>query len=236
MRVLPTQTDWPVAVAFAADQKLLLIGRLDGSLGYFDPQNGTPILPPKPELGSISPPGIQRGAANRIELAGKHLASVSGLGFNDPKISARIVSLDANGSATLEITCPADLPTGPYEIKLLAPAAKVRRAKSSLTTCRRPPKKNRTIRLQQRQPSRFQRMCGANSTGQGTSTISPSTENPNRRSSSTWRRSVLNRRQKSCSNYSTAPASYWPAAAVSKAGPSRCSHIRFGPTGNARFD
>ncbi len=120
VRVLPTQTDWPVAVAFAADQKLLLIGRLDGSLGYFDPQNGTPILPPKPELGSISPPGIQRGAANRIELAGKHLASVSGLGFNDPKISARIVSLDANGSATLEITCPADLPTGPYEIKLLS--------------------------------------------------------------------------------------------------------------------
>lgn len=118
MRVLPAQADWPVAISFGADQKLLLIGRLDGSLGYFDPQNGNEILPPKPQIERVSPPGIQRGTTSRIELSGKHLSGISGFWFSKPKISARLVSSDASGTAVVEITSPADVPLSTVEMKV----------------------------------------------------------------------------------------------------------------------
>jgi hypothetical protein len=47
---LPPQTDWPVALAFAAGDKILAVGALDGSLEFYDAGTGKPMPPAKPEL------------------------------------------------------------------------------------------------------------------------------------------------------------------------------------------
>src|SRR5205085_5049322 len=48
--VLPPQSDWPAAVSFVLDDSALLVGRLDGSVGWYDAKSGTELAPPKPEL------------------------------------------------------------------------------------------------------------------------------------------------------------------------------------------
>lgn len=115
LKVLPTQPDWPAAVAFA--QNVLLVGRLDGTVGLYDPNTGAQIPPPKPELTGVQPRGVQIGKSGTLTLQGKHLSSVSGTWFSDPRITGKI----ALGPNTIEIASGSDVPPGPYEMKLIGP-------------------------------------------------------------------------------------------------------------------
>ena len=74
---LEKQTDWPTAAGFSPDGKTLAVGRLDGTLGHYDATDGRPAAPPKPELQSTAPRGIQRGARSRVRLVGKNLADAT---------------------------------------------------------------------------------------------------------------------------------------------------------------
>jgi hypothetical protein len=116
LHALPAQPDWPAALAFADDDKLLLVGRLDGSVGYYDPASGAELPPPKPELASVEPAGIQIGQSVTLRLKGKHLSGINGASFSDPKLSAKVVD-----KATLELTAAADLKPGTYELKVQGP-------------------------------------------------------------------------------------------------------------------
>jgi hypothetical protein len=49
----------------------------------------------KPVLTRLEPPGIQRGVASEVKLAGKNLGALTALKFSNPKITAEIVSADA---------------------------------------------------------------------------------------------------------------------------------------------
>jgi len=69
---LETQPDWPTAVAFAGDA-LLVVGRADGSLGYYETASGKPAAPPRPKLTRTQPRGIQRGQETRVQLIGLNL-------------------------------------------------------------------------------------------------------------------------------------------------------------------
>ena len=122
-RAMPPQPDWPAAVAFASEDKILLVGRLDGSVGFYDPRTGTQIAPPKPELASLVPRGVQRGQTVRLELKGKHLSGLSGAGVSDPKLSARVIPDESDGpeTARLELSSTADLAPGTYELKVIGP-------------------------------------------------------------------------------------------------------------------
>ncbi|HEY1067562.1 MAG TPA: c-type cytochrome domain-containing protein, partial [Pirellulales bacterium] len=79
---IESQPDWPSALAFAPDGKSLLVGRIDGSLAFYDPATGAKQadvnpMPPKPELSGVSIRGLQRGQTTTLKLTGKHLSDVS---------------------------------------------------------------------------------------------------------------------------------------------------------------
>jgi WD40 repeat protein len=113
MKVLPPQADWPAALAFAED--VLLVGRLDGTVGFYDSKTGAEVAPPKPELAGIEPRGIERGKTSTIALQGKHLGNLSGASFSDGKLSAKV----SPGSQSIEVSCAADLAPGAYDVKVI---------------------------------------------------------------------------------------------------------------------
>ena len=122
-RSLESQPDWPAALALAADNKALFIGRLDGSFAFYDATNGQVIPPPKPEVASLSPRGVQRGVATRVKVAGKNLLAASGVQFNQPQLSGRIVPADAERSdeVWIEITPSPETPRGAYQVAIVTP-------------------------------------------------------------------------------------------------------------------
>ncbi len=122
-RSLEAQPDWPTALALAADNQLLLIGRLDGSLAFYNVASGAVAAPAKPELASLWPRGIQRGVPSRVKLTGKNLLDVREVQFSNPKLAGK--PLPSEGARAeeiwIEITPAADLPRGAYPVSIVTP-------------------------------------------------------------------------------------------------------------------
>lgn len=119
--LLEEQPDWPAALAFTRDGKHLLVGRLDGSLAFYETASGRLVPPPRPELVEASPRGVQSGGTARVRLAGKNLVDVSGVAFaavkgRQQQPTARLVQRPAAtaSEAWIEVGLPADLPRGDY--------------------------------------------------------------------------------------------------------------------------
>ncbi|MBI4583869.1 MAG: pre-peptidase C-terminal domain-containing protein [Planctomycetes bacterium] len=119
--LLEKQSDWPAALAFSPDGRLAVVGRLDGTLGFYDVATGQPLRlargdgsagespsgwlgalaaaalaapenPPKPaEIAALEPRGVQRGVTSQVKLAGKNLAAASALKIHHPKVKGRIL-------------------------------------------------------------------------------------------------------------------------------------------------
>ena len=117
------QPDWPPALTFASDDKTIVVGRLDGSLGFYATTNGQPLPPPKPELTRCEPRGIRRGTTAQLRLSGTNLTTLTEVKFSNPAIAAEIVrsATHETGEAFIEVTAPADLPRGPYEFSVANP-------------------------------------------------------------------------------------------------------------------
>ena len=117
---LPPQPDWPTALASASEGKVAVVGRLDGSLAFYDAAAGTeiPAPPPaKPELNMIEPRGIQRGATTKVKLIGKNLADLSAATASNPMVKAEVVRDGAGPDAAfVNLTADAQLPPGTYEL------------------------------------------------------------------------------------------------------------------------
>lgn len=122
-QLLPRQTDWPAALAFSPDGKQLAVGRLDGSLAFYQTENGQEVPPPKPELNRVQPRGIQRGVATRVELHGKHLAAATAVRFKAAGFQAKIIGPpdDRADVLVVEVTAPADGARGNYELAVETP-------------------------------------------------------------------------------------------------------------------
>ena len=83
-------------MAFAAGKKMIVAGRLDGSLGFYDAATGKVIPPSKPELTHLEPRGIQRGLTAKVKVSGNHLTGLSEVKFQNSKLTAEIVQ-DGSG-------------------------------------------------------------------------------------------------------------------------------------------
>ncbi|HWB12257.1 MAG TPA: c-type cytochrome domain-containing protein [Pirellulales bacterium] len=123
---LVLQPDWPAALALAADNKTLLVGRLDGSFAFYDDTNGQVIPPPKPELAGIWPRGFQRGVTTRTKLTGKNLLGTTGVEFNHPKLQGRILPPDPGRAdeISVEVVPAADLPRGTFQLAIVTEGGK----------------------------------------------------------------------------------------------------------------
>jgi hypothetical protein len=98
------------------------VGRLDGSLAFYDTTSGQviPAPPPaKPELASLSERGVQAGTTRRITLSGKHLAEVTGVKSNHDKLAVSLAAVHDGDRVEVDVTPAADLPRGQFELWLV---------------------------------------------------------------------------------------------------------------------
>lgn len=118
---LERQSDWAGSLALSPDAKTVVVGRLDGTLAFYDAANGNPLPAPdaaKPELARISPGGTQAGGTTRLTFSGKHLAEATEVKTSHEKIQGKIVAATSGNQLEIEVTTASDLPRGRYEIWL----------------------------------------------------------------------------------------------------------------------
>ena len=131
--LLEKQPDWPPALAFANDNNTAVVGRLDGSLGFYDLAAGAPVAAPKPELQRAEPRGLQRGSENRLKLIGANLASLTELKLHHEKLKGALVKEGAaDDEVWITLSAPPDLALGPYEISVANAAGESGRVKIHL--------------------------------------------------------------------------------------------------------
>ena len=122
-RVLDAQSDWAGALAIGPDNKSLLVGRLDGSLAFYDVTTGEPQKPPKPELAAIEPRGVTRGLTTKIRITGKNLLEASSLTLDRGDFKIHIAAQEEPKADELwaEITPAANLARGRYQLAVVTP-------------------------------------------------------------------------------------------------------------------
>ena len=112
---LPTQSDWPQALAFSPDGKVLAIGRHDGEVRFHNLASAALLFQPPPELyrdatlDSLTPRAVPLGAKTRLSLTGAGIAAVSRVLISEPGISASIPSSKQSAPNQHDI----DVDTGP---------------------------------------------------------------------------------------------------------------------------
>lgn len=125
--VLETQSDWPTALAFALDAKVVVVGRLDGSFQLYDTGTGKVVMTPKPDLTAVEPRGIQRGTTATVKAVGKNPSGE--LKTSDPGVKIR--PLDGGRA---EITVDPNHVPGDVELWLAAPGGESGRVKLFVDT------------------------------------------------------------------------------------------------------
>lgn len=114
--VLETQPDWPVALAFALDDKTAVVGRLDGTLGFYSTSDGKPVAAPKPETGMIRPRGLRAGSGGEFRITGKNLAGLAAARTSHPKVQAKVLKSDRADEAWIELTAAPDAPRSAVDV------------------------------------------------------------------------------------------------------------------------
>jgi len=135
--LLEKQPDWPAGLDFTHDSKSIAVGRLDGTLGFYDlagknlvvataPRRKSKkmkaVKPPsdKPEIARLQPRGMQRGTELTVKVIGVNLLGLTAVKSSNPKLSVTLTN-EAMGTETeiwLKIKATADLPRGEYNISL----------------------------------------------------------------------------------------------------------------------
>jgi len=124
-RELERQSDWAGALAITADGKVLAVGRLDGSLAFYDATSGELIPAPPPakhDLAALAVRGLASGAPTRLKLTGSHLAEISAVKTSHEKFAAKLLSTLDGMQVEVELAPASDLPRGLYELWLVSPA------------------------------------------------------------------------------------------------------------------
>jgi WD40 repeat protein len=135
--LLEKQPDWAAGLDFTRDSKAIAVGRLDGTLGFYDLAGKSLALasdspkksekmkaapPPsdKPAITRVEPHGMQRGTELTVKVVGANLLGLTAVKSGNPKLSVSFANA-AMSTATeiwLKIKAAADLPRGAYDISL----------------------------------------------------------------------------------------------------------------------
>jgi WD40 repeat protein len=114
--VLEAQPDWPVSLCFAMDDKAAVVGRLDGTLGFYSIADGKPLALLKPEPGQIRPRGLRRGAGGEFKITGKNLSGLAAARTGHSQVQARVLKADRADEAWIEITATPDAPPAGVDV------------------------------------------------------------------------------------------------------------------------
>src|SRR5207248_2694820 len=149
--LLDRQPDWAPGLTFALEDKALVVGRLDGSIEFYDTGTGKVLPVPKPDLSRMDPRGIQRGRQVRVKLIGSHLDGVTQVKSVEPMLKAELDpdSKPEPGGVWIRVTTPDELPRGAYELSVVGPGGESGRAKLHVDDLPQvqAPKTNQTFRL-----------------------------------------------------------------------------------------
>lgn len=115
---LEVQPDWPTALTFAGDDKTLVVGRLDGSLGFYATADGKALPAPKPELVSIEPRGLRCGETVRARLAGKNLAGALDVRAHGAGLRATLLPEGGPDFVWVTLAAAPDARPGPVELSV----------------------------------------------------------------------------------------------------------------------
>ena len=115
---LPMQPDWPSALAFALDDKALVVGRLDGSVSFYDVASGAvmvPPPPPKPMVASVSLRGAQQGKSVTVKITGSALDDAT-VSTSSPKVIAHLQPEGTAKQLDVRLHVADDAPLGPIDL------------------------------------------------------------------------------------------------------------------------
>jgi len=118
-RAFDDQPDWAAGLAFVLEDRGLAVGRLDGSIAFYDTASGGALQPPAPQLAGLEPRGIQRGTPAKVKASGKHLRNAASLKFSEARIQAQLAQPPAPEEAWFTITADPSLPRGAYECSVV---------------------------------------------------------------------------------------------------------------------
>lgn len=115
---LERQPDWPSALAFLKEDRTLAVGRMDGSIGYYETGTGKASAGAKPELLRIEPRGVQAGSSGLGRFVGKQLSSITSVRSASPKVRVAIAEEKTRSESELwvEWSAEAGAEPGPVEI------------------------------------------------------------------------------------------------------------------------
>ena len=136
--LLEPQPDWTPALALISGGQLAL-GRLDGSLAFYDTATGKPAQPPKPMaetkaekkpampavpvITRIEPGGLQSGATANIRVTGRNLAGIKEVKFSGSSLHATVISINPAGTvAEIAVAADAGAPRAQVEMSVVTPA------------------------------------------------------------------------------------------------------------------
>jgi hypothetical protein len=135
--LLEPQPDWSPGLALVGGT--LALGRLDGSLAFYDAATGQPApppkaaaamppakkpaLPPAPAITRIEPGGLPSGTTANIRLTGRNLAGIKEVKFSDARLHATVTSINPAGTiADIAVSADAGTPRSQVEISVVTPA------------------------------------------------------------------------------------------------------------------
>ncbi len=123
------QPDWAPGIAFLAEDKIVAIGRMDGSLGWYQSSDGKVPPLPKPELSGVEPRGIQRGIPGRIRLEGRMLSGVTAVKIFGDSLETVMAPETGGSNRTVLLEFPADSRRRSYELSVVGPTGESGRVK-----------------------------------------------------------------------------------------------------------
>ncbi|HZM05572.1 MAG TPA: c-type cytochrome domain-containing protein [Candidatus Saccharimonadales bacterium] len=127
--LLEKQPDWATGLDFARNDQAIAVGRLDGSLAFYDlAGKSLPFVAAmaeapaeKPSIARLQPRGMQRGTDLTLKVIGGNLLSLTNVKSSNPKLA---VSLSKTAKATsteawIDVKAAPDLPRGLYDISVI---------------------------------------------------------------------------------------------------------------------
>jgi mono/diheme cytochrome c family protein len=150
LHLLEPQPDWAPGLALL-EGGLVAVGRLDGSLAFYDSATGKQAEPPPPapakaamakpgkkaakpamtagpEITRLEPRGVQSGASTKIKVTGKILAGIKEVKFSVPGLKATVEDNKATG-AELVITAEARVPRSQIDFSVVTAAGETPKQK-----------------------------------------------------------------------------------------------------------
>ncbi|MFM7102930.1 MAG: c-type cytochrome domain-containing protein, partial [Verrucomicrobiota bacterium] len=120
LRQLEVQPDWPAALVFAGADTLV-VGRADGTLGWYASATGQARTSPTPApaFKGTEPRGVQRGRPNRLKLVGGNLEGVTVATVSrGDRLIAALVPERRDGEWFIELEPDAAEPRGPWGLSV----------------------------------------------------------------------------------------------------------------------